>query len=295
MWDAAAEGQTYVRMGRALFDNWPVGDGSETVLDHERRVRVGPHRDPSRLRPDHPGPASDHHLLGVGYLLDSVDVGTLRMMWGRHLVEPETAPAPDHTTIDTAGVSHDTIYYAPSSAWRDPGSSTAASPTAWAPADADVASPSTYFPGWSTLMDYGNGVPGQVPRIPKLPIQPLGAYVGDSTVPDPFVFAGNFPGATVGAVQVPTLPLVDAQDGRWLMLWVGMERDYRNWYQGYPPPDGIPGLGRVDVSVDAVLEYTVGSVVAPPLQQAARIIGGPPLLQRNREARTNLLTARGRF
>jgi hypothetical protein len=293
MWDPAAEGQTSVRMGRALFNNWFVGDGSESV---SWTVNAAYAWDLDAIQaaygPITPGRPATISFAVSDFLLDTADVGILRMMWGRHLVEPETAPAPDHTTVGGFG---ETIYYSPSSAWRDPGATTAASPSAWASSDADVASPSTYFPGWSTLMDYGNGVPGQVPRIPQLPIQPLGVYVDDGTVPDPFLFAGNYPGATVGAVTVSTLPLVDAQDGRWLMLWVGMERDYRNWYQGYPPPDGIPGLGRVDLSVDAVLEYTVGSLVAPPLQQAARLIGGPPLIQRSREVRTNLLTARGRF
>jgi hypothetical protein len=188
----------------------------------------------------------------------------LMLMWGRRLREPEHDAAPS----GTGTYAGETLYYPSSNAWRDPGSTTATTPDAWAASDADVASPSSYFPGWSTLMDYGNGVPGQVPMIPKLPVAPLGGTYLDPGITDPFQLIGSVP-STVGDVTVSVDPAADAYAGRWLMLWVGFENDQVAVYGG--DYSGGRNYGFADLSLTATLSFDGGRAYAPPLWQRQRI------------------------
>lgn len=186
------------------------------------------------------------------------------LMWGRRLREPEHGAAPD----SGASYGGTPLYYPSTNAWRDPGTTTASTLMGWSATDADVTSPSTYFPGWSTLMDYGNGVPGQVPRIPKLPIAPLGGTYLDPTIGDPFQPAGVVDASVPGDVSVGVVPGAAAYEGRWLMLWVGFQTDQTAVYGG---DYSHRTYGFVDLSLTATLTFDAGRRVAPPLWQRQRI------------------------
>lgn len=200
------------------------------------------------------------------------------------LVEPAVAP---HVLADEGGGFPFQHWLASPYAWAEPSMPDPGRPDAWRVSG--VADPAGYWGSqWAGLMTPG-GPAGSVMRLPQMPIRPTDQYrVADRIAP-----------GTTGTwtTTIPLGPEWVAHD-RWLGVWVSTEVQaewvsYRNG-RGAEPTDDVGTWWDFDVTAYLTVPV-VASRVVPPLQQAARLLGGQPLLQRSREVRTQLLTARGRF